>query len=402
MADGGSRDKVVDYYALLGVAADAAPREINRALKTLRAAIQQDASKPLAERQRLLDLTGEARPVLLDAERRAEYDARLAAARGSGREVSLPVAGQPVRSSHELIREAGAALDRGDLQTAGDITGRAVVSLDTGEAWALHARVLGMLNQPGQAVEAARCAVARAPGEAEHHAVLGEALEAAGSSEATQVYQALHRLAPGDPRGATGIARSLAGGKRFGDALEVIEPVHERYPADPVVAHAFATALCGWALTRPGEYFDDGRWFITSAEQYEQMVKAVGRALDLPFADEALRAELLGLHRELERLGRSRLALRWFRSLPWTVLWYLMLFLSPVLVVESTRSGNVLVALLGACVFVLAAFVARRRSWAPRWEVTARKLDEIAINYSARRSLQGQGSGPFTWQREDL
>jgi curved DNA-binding protein len=63
-----------DYYATLGVARDAAPEEIKRAYRKLARKYHPDVSK-LPDAEARFKEVNEAHEVLIDAERRAAYDA---------------------------------------------------------------------------------------------------------------------------------------------------------------------------------------------------------------------------------------------------------------------------------------------------------------------------------------
>ena len=73
-----------DYYAILGVARDAAPEVIKRAYRKLARKYHPDVSKLPDTEERFKEI-GEAHEVLMDAEKRAAYDA-VPAAGGAGRQ----------------------------------------------------------------------------------------------------------------------------------------------------------------------------------------------------------------------------------------------------------------------------------------------------------------------------
>ena len=360
----------VDLYQLIGVSPTASPEEIEKAVRTRRRKVRRQTGSPQLDKrqqaEQIMHQLTEAQKILLDPRSRADYDRRLTEHRAQPAPVTPPTATDP----GTLLPGIRAALARADYRTAGALTVQATRTLDSAEAWSLHAEVLDAVNQYQQAAEAARKAVDRDPGNPQYSYQLGLELEASGSAKlALNAYQAVDQLAPDSPLGRTGVARLLLQAGQSNEALAVLEPLHRQFRDHTLVAELYAMALAAEAETIPRERYTDGGIYITSAGEVDKMGALLRRALGLSIEDPELVRELKGMLTEVEDMGRKRLTFWVFPSLRATLIVWWMSICAVFIAFAALGAGNVFWFLVAVA---YGAFV-YWRAYAPQWRHNRRR-----------------------------
>jgi tetratricopeptide (TPR) repeat protein len=360
----------VDLYQLIGVAPTASNQEIEQAVRVRRRKVRRQTGSPVLEKrqqaEQLMHQLAEAQRILLDAAARAAYD------RSHAEHRAAPSATEPATASDaaSLVAAIRAALDKADYRTACTLTVRATNTLDSAEAWSLHAEVLDAINQYRQAAEAAGKAVDRDPGNPQYSYQLGLEREAAGQhSLALDAYRAVDQLAPDSPLGRTGVARLMLQAGKAKEALRVLEPLHNQFPDHTLVAELYGMALAAVAEEVPRERYADGGIYITSAVEVSKMDELLRRAVSLPIEDPELRRELNSMLSQVEETATKKFTFWLFPSLRATLVTWLMAIFAITAGFSAAAAGDFVWFLIGAlyCLFVY------WRAYAPQWRHNKRR-----------------------------
>ena len=237
-----------DYYEIVGVDRTATREEIDQKIREqLRLWQRRTANADLSRRQaaeRRVEQLGQARTVLLDQEKRRQYDRQLTALHASDPVPAKPAVREPApggtgtaldptTTTGTWLAQAQGYLAMSDHQSAA-YAARAALRVTPNpppEVWAVLARANTGLGRLDDALFEARQAVALAPGDLEAQLTLGMVYERRQEwNEAYQLYRNARRAHPHADELEVGMARALAGLGRPAIAMSELE---QRYAQAP-------------------------------------------------------------------------------------------------------------------------------------------------------------------------
>ncbi|MQA06468.1 MAG: DnaJ domain-containing protein [Streptosporangiales bacterium] len=273
-----------DYFALLELSRDATTEQIDAKIKQQVRTWQRRTTNPdLARRQeaeRRVRLLAEAREVLLDPDRRAEYLIRLdessRPATTPAEPIAAPSSGQDVESWLAQARAYLAKSDHAGALYAAREARRA--DIKCAEAWALMARANLAMGGLADALTEARRASDLEPGNPGYYFVQGRVHEQRGQlAEANRAYEIAARLNPGAEAPRLAAANIAALGDSPEEALPALEDLFENSADKPKVGQVLANCLVQVAEKVPAQRTGDG-YLITSAEEVDAMERLLFRA----------------------------------------------------------------------------------------------------------------------------
>lgn len=302
-----------DYYTVVGVDRTAAAEEIDRKVREqLRIWQRRTTNADLSRRQeaeRRVQLLGEARAILLDAEKRRRYDGELAGVGGgapgpdpTGEPGEPDVPGEPAagsassaapRTPAEWLAAARRHLARNDYRAAAHAARQARnAPHPSAEAWGALARASAGLGNLDDARYEARQAVAAEPDSAQAHLDLAHVYEARREWHlAFEAYERASKLDPQAEAAEVGMARSLAAST--GNPIQAVNRLERRYARALPAQRAAAGRLLGHALVgaaeqqakRPG-----GGYWVMTPERIRQLQWLLNRARQVTSDPEVLRS----------------------------------------------------------------------------------------------------------------
>lgn len=272
-----------DYFALLELSRDATAEQIDAKIKQQVRTWQRRTTNPdLARRQeaeRRVRLLAEAREVLLDPDRRAEYLIRLDEADRPGQPaepVPVPAGGKELDSWLAQARAYLAKSDHAGALYAAREARRA--DLKCAEAWALMARANLAMGGLADALTEARRASDLEPSNPGYYFVQGRVHEERGQlAEARRCYEIAGRLNPGAEAPQLAAANITALGDTPEQALPALEDLFDNSADKPKVGQALANCLVRVAERVPAQRTGGG-YLITTAEEVDAMERLLFRA----------------------------------------------------------------------------------------------------------------------------
>jgi tetratricopeptide (TPR) repeat protein len=355
-------DAIVDYYALLGVARTATRYDLEQAIKQgIRTWSKQTGRPELDRRQeaeRKMQQLKEAREILLDDGRRAQYDQRLATA-----QAPAGPAGAAPSTGGEWLALARNAMTMNDFRTAARAAQEARrVDERSAEAWSVLARANAGLGRHDDAVFEAQRALQLAPDNLEYRYTLAEIFEQLGDwTNALQTYQSLSRLDPESALPQIGTASVYLSSGAYQQALDLLEWLFASGRDRAMVGYYLAMALLTAAENVP-RVRDDSGYAITARYEISQMGALLDRAEQVT-GDPELLASIADMREYMDRCAGSEII--WGRIVGRWGLRYLI-----VVVVSVCLAGfahalwpfAVLAVIGGGVGLVLYA-------WVPRWRL---------------------------------
>lgn len=361
----------VDFYDILSLPETADPDRIKDAIRGQRRiwnkrAGQSDAiQKSLAE-QRIRDLA-EAERVLLDDAARSIYDSTRVQNKARAAAESANATGSGSDGSRDWLTEARSFYANGNAHAANYAAREAIaVNGASHEAWNIRANSSFILANYADAGFEFREAIRLMPQNASYHFDYGEAHAATGNwADALAEYEIALQQVPGDPVYKTAIANVFLNTGKPDQALQLMEEVVKARPDVEVFQYYLAWALHDVNL-RKWSRLRGGGVIITSPEQIRITREMSGRALQLKFSDDTLRASLQ------DNMQRADLA----EAAKWTgsgnMLWYLGAALVGIIMLFSGfGAGSAVVGIIGLLIGGLAVWVFIMRHHKPGWKFNA-------------------------------
>ncbi|MGH3239453.1 MAG: tetratricopeptide repeat protein [Spirillospora sp.] len=257
-----------DYYALLGVERTAPTKDLEKQIRTqLRTWSKRSNHPDLSRRQeaeRRVQQLGEARKVLLDAGRRAEYDRRLALVPApASRE---PATGKPAGVA--WLDEAKRHIVAGDYFSAG-YAARQARDAEPGnpEAWSTLAWVNAETGNLRDALFEAGKAVELDPLEAGRHVDLGDLRMGMRMPDgALDCYRRALELDPEREEAVVGIAGIVQDAGKHAEAVRMLEDLLPRSRDPEWLGDQLGIALLTAAEAVPRAQWPEGYMVTTPAE----------------------------------------------------------------------------------------------------------------------------------------
>jgi Flp pilus assembly protein TadD len=271
-------EQVIDFYALLGVPPTASQADVQHALRQAIRTWSKQTARPELDRRHAAERTmrhlREAREVLLDPQRRQEYD-RMLAARGPA---GAPVPdGEDSQDWLELARRALATADyRTALRAAEEV---ATPSARSVEVWNILAQANAGLGRFDEAVFQAHRAVHLDPTNLEHRYTLASCYE--GAQDWRNALLCYQQLASADPNsvvpqvGMASVCLSSGDAER---AVQLLDELYHRGVDREMVGDYLAAAYAQMAEETPRQR-DGDSYMISSNREIDRMRGLLDRAL---------------------------------------------------------------------------------------------------------------------------
>jgi len=361
----------VDFYDILTLPETADEERIKTAIRTQRRiwnkrAGQSDAvQKHLAE-QRISELA-EAERVLLSSATRQQYDSTRGQNKARAAAESTASTASATDGARDWIVEARQFYAAGNSHAANYAAREAIaVNGASHEAWNIRANSSFILSNYADAGFEFREAIRLQPQNAAYHFDYGEAHAASGSwDDALAEYEVALQQTPGDFVYKTAIANVYLNTGKPQQALSLMEEVVKAVPDVEVFQYYLASALHDVTLTKWSR-LNGGNFILTSPEQIAETRRLSGRALNLKFTDEDLRASL----KDNLRLADLAEASKWRGSSQ--TLWYLGgLLVGIIMLFAGFGAGSAGVGIVGLLVAALVVFVFVVRHHKPQWKFNA-------------------------------
>lgn len=264
-----------DYYAALDLPRDATTEQIHQRVRQEVRTWQKRTTNPdLARRQeaeRRLRLVAEARKVLLDPQRRAAYDADLAA--------SLRAPEPPPPPGEDWVGNARRFLASGDYASALYAAKEARnASPRSAEVWSLLGRANLGLGNLRDALSHARRAADIEPRNAGYYFDQGVIYEELGQfDDARRSYEVATKLDPDDHGARYALASVMAQGEKPERALPLLEDLYatgrDREATGALLGGCLVRVAEAVPRKRTGDGFD-----ITAADEVDAMERLLFRA----------------------------------------------------------------------------------------------------------------------------
>ncbi|MFI0485094.1 tetratricopeptide repeat protein [Actinomadura sp. 9N215] len=291
-----------DYYALLGVERTAPVKDLEKQIRTqLRTWSKRSNHPDLSRRQeaeRRVQQLGEARKILLDADRRAEYDRGLALAPASASTSREPATGKPAGVG--WLDEARRHIVAGDYFSA-SYAARQARDADPGdpETWSILAWVNAETGNLRDALFEAGRAVELDPRDASRHLDLGDVQARTQLADAALAsYRRALELDPELEEAVVGIAGIVQDAGRHADALRLLEDLLPRSRDPEWLGNQLGIALLTAAEAVPRAQWADG-YTVTSPAEVNFMREHVDRAREVT-RDPGLLAVAADIERSLD------------------------------------------------------------------------------------------------------
>ncbi|MCH7231050.1 tetratricopeptide repeat protein [Glycomyces sp. L485] len=268
-----------DLYLAVGVSRTAPKEEIETAVKQkFRLWNKKVNSADLSRRQEaetMVERLAEARKVLLDNAKRAEYDRRLNA-EGALRPEPRPTAA----GGGDWLSRAMEYLGRNDYHSAAYAAREARKEIgETGEVWETLARASIGLNRLDNALYESQEAALLDQGNPERHFLVADVLESQGKwGDAVRVYEQV-RVMPGAADEADmGIANAYISTGRYQDAIKILDRLYESTGGGvkEVAGRYLAIALLCRVEEVPKIQIAGG-YIVTSTEEISAMRRLLAR-----------------------------------------------------------------------------------------------------------------------------
>ncbi|GAA3219476.1 J domain-containing protein [Actinocorallia longicatena] len=359
-----------DYYALLKVDRNASRQEIEKRIKEelltwMKRTRLLDLSKK-QEAERKVKQLSDAREILLDDARRADYDRRLATAPPTRQPVD------PTSGMGDWLDQAKRALAINDYYTAGYAAREArQYHGDSAEVWAILARANAGLGNFGDAVVEAQRAVALEPGNADNLFTLATIFEELGNfGGAVQCYEQAIQLTPHEDMPKIGLGSALLRAGDANRALHVLEAVFAE-----ANDRALAGDYLGMALAEVAERVprvQNGQsYVITSPVEITQMQSLLHRGLQVAM-DPEVRSGLGRALAYVESCGRYQFM--WQRVLSGGCLSLFLIggaFFGGLIALSGLAAGSVGAFLFFGLVSAGCSFALYKFAFVPQWKVNA-------------------------------
>lgn len=365
----------VNYYAILGLpptaSGDAIEQKIKEEQRTWR---KRSGSADLGKRQEAetrMERLAEAKTILLDPRKRAEYD-RALPTMPTDAAVPKPTAG----GTTDWVALAQQYLAANDYHSASYAAREATHVLgNSAEAWNLRARANGGLGRFEDALYEARQAVGLDQLNASYLFDLGLVQESLSRwADALQSYETAASIEPGNFVYRLSVAGVFLQNGMPDKALPILEQVYSEHAGNEMVDYYLASCLHDLAERTPRVH-NDSRYVVTSEEEIDRMEALVRRAKSLKHGDPELDRGLVSTLTYLEACRQTKfflppvLADAGFGLLAF-------LFVGPFFIVlcglgaltsNAVGGGLVLLAISGLWLWALA-----RACWVPVWKANAR------------------------------
>jgi tetratricopeptide (TPR) repeat protein len=380
-----STDLFVNYYEILGLQTNAAPDAIEQKIKEeIRNWRRRTGSADLGKRQeaelRMKHLAA-ARENLLDPDRRAAYDKRLA---GQQSRASRPVT---TGGTRDWVGLAEQYLAQNDYDSAAYAAREATQTEgNSAVAWSLRARANAGLGNLNDAMYEAREATELDAGNAQYHFDLGSVFEQLQRwPDALTTYTTAAELEPANYVYRLAVAGVYVQQDLPDRALPIVEEIYHAHPDKEYVNCALAEVLLAAAESVPAFHHDD-TYLITSPEEIAKMESMISRARGLRGLDPDLVVEI---DKTLAYLAECRSTK--FNLPPFLARRSLLLkgivFVAPVFLFLSALgnfSGNPGAGFLLLLIAGLLGFVLVRSCWIPMWKRNRRAMATGSTRFEIR------------------
>jgi tetratricopeptide (TPR) repeat protein len=360
---------MVNYYEVLGLAQNVATGEIRKRIHEELRRWSVRANSPSPEKRQEADhmmrLLREMETVLLDEERRAEYDFQLHAHRGergpARQTVNEESAGLTPEEMEKYLKEGRRLISEGDAKKAADALIRVSGSFGNhAEAWALLAEALHRAGRTKESVKPMVKARDLAPNKKEYALLLGEIFESLERHEqAEELYRLVASSGPDGNGGLFKLGRLYVKIGRIHEGIRLLEECLRVGGSDQAVKNelfraCLEVAMSSWKTVSPGHpVLPPGRYPMAKAEA-EMAEESLRRAEALGVNDPALLARLEHMKEELrKKTGRkfagspvalaAMLAGLIIQMALYPAAWKWLWFLLPVLYVISALSPKYLI-----------------------------------------------------------
>jgi tetratricopeptide (TPR) repeat protein len=364
---------MLDYYKLLSISRQASTDEIKEKIdKELRIWLNRTNSPQInrkREAERMVSHLKEAESLLLDEEKRADYDGSLGAGSSAG---MVTAEADVIEQGVTLIDKGWQLLSEGNVADALHIATKATEK-DGGnsESWALLAQAKFRWGEYEDAIYEYKRAINLVPNNPQYYYDIGTVYETVErNDEALKNYERAAQIAPGVIMYQAAIGGMQLRAGNYSAAVQILERCVAGEPDNEVYSWLLALAYNDFAVSRYTLGPDNVRYCI-SKESAEQGLELFHKALDLRYDDDDLR----GLLASNIRNANWALKKHWTRPILRTIIVFPFVAILGVFVgMIFSRVPDPLGSFLSICAFVGVIAIWIRTGLKPGWKMNKKGL----------------------------
>jgi tetratricopeptide (TPR) repeat protein len=286
--------EMVNYYSILKVSQSASVDDVKNAINRELRLWSNRTNAPQIERrqeaERMVKLLEEAESILLNENKRSEYNKKLATAPSEERKID----DQDIAGKEDLVKEGWRLLINDNVADALFVATKATeVDGKNPDAWALLAQAKFRWGDIEDAIYEYKRAINLKPNDAEFYFDLGSVYESAERwDEALQQYQRASQIDPKETMYKASIGILFVKNDMFKEGIDILENCVEEKPDNTTYQWFLAIAYAestyqNWTYVR-----DENAFFATQKSHVEEAENYIKKAESLNFDDSELTAHI--------------------------------------------------------------------------------------------------------------
>lgn len=281
---------MVNYYSVLKVSQSASADDLKNAINRELRLWSNRTNAPQIERrqeaERMVKILEEAESILLDENKRSEYNRKLTTAPSEERKID----DQDVAGKEDLVKEGWRLLIEDNVPDALYVATKATEKdASNPEAWALLAQAKFRWGETEDAIYEYKRAIKLRPNEAEYYFDLGTVYESAERwKDAVGNYERAAKIEPKTSMYRAAIGSVFVRLEMHSDAIPILEQCVSEEPDNPTYQWFLALAYNDVCIT-DWPQGQDGKFYCISEEQADNSLKYLSKAKDLNHDDDDLK-----------------------------------------------------------------------------------------------------------------
>jgi len=287
-------DSFVNFYQILNISQNASTEDIKKDINhELRVWSNRTNSPSLERRQeaeRMVKVIEEAEKILLDPEKRKEYDRKLQTEYHSEQIVDE----DDIHEEDDLVKEGWNLLIMGNIPDAIYVATKATEQqAKNPEAWALLAQAKFRWGETEDAIYEYKSAIRLKPNESSYYFDLGtvyESIERWG--DALQQYQRAAQIDPNITMYKAATGALFVRTENYKEGIEILEQCVKEESQNEIYQWYLAIAYHDGMISSWWKNPNDGKFYCINKVQLDNSITMIKRAKELEYDDNKLKAQI--------------------------------------------------------------------------------------------------------------